>query len=184
MSQTAANKALSSKAKATGAFRTVARMSKHTTLVYKPKKGLDHFVNQLATATPLAIMQIEREGVSGTILKDLANRLGIPANRLFTIVGVAKATAEKKASTGAILAGSAGQAAIGVTRLLGLAQRIADNSTADEAKDFDVSKWLGQWIELPQPALGGRKPADMLDTPTGISMVAKVLGAIESGSYL
>ena len=69
-------------------------------------------------------------------------------------------------------------------RLLGLAQEIVANSTSEEAKDFDVGKWLGRWIEIPQPALGGLKPSEVLDTPTGIETVEKLLGALESGVYL
>ena len=38
-------------------------------------------------------------------------------------------------------------------------------------------------IERPQPALGGRKPADLIDTPTGVEVVARLLGSIESGAY-
>lgn len=81
------------------------------------------------------------------------------------------------------IAGAGGQAALGLARLLAIARSIVENSTAAQAKDFDVGKWLGQWIERPQPALGGRKPADLIGTPTGLDMVAKVLGAIESGAY-
>ena len=61
---------------------------------------------------------------------------------------------------------------------------IVQDSTAAEAKNFDTVKWLGQWIERPQPALGGSKPADYLDTPTGVEIVSKLLGAMRSGAYL
>ncbi len=69
------------------------------------------------------------------------------------------------------------------SRLLSQAQKIVDNSTAAEAKNFDVSKWLNEWIELPQPALGGRKPVEMIDTDDGLGKVERILGAIASGSY-
>lgn len=75
------------------------------------------------------------------------------------------------------------QTALGMARLLGIAQEIVKGSMAPEARDFDSAKWLGQWLEKPQPALGGRKPADLIDTPTGVEVVAKLLGAIESGAY-
>ena len=107
----------------------------------------------------------------------------IPSTRIFNIFGIPKATAEKKAAAGEMIAGSGGQAAIGMVKLLGIAQKIVDNSTAEEAKGVDAAKWLGRWIERPQPALGGRKPADLLDTPTGVEIVARVLGSIESGSF-
>jgi uncharacterized protein (DUF2384 family) len=70
-----------------------------------------------------------------------------------------------------------------MVKLLGIAQSIVANSTASEARDFDAAKWLGLWIERPQPALGGRKPADILDTPTGVEVVARLLGSVESGAY-
>ena len=71
-----------------------------------------------------------------------------------------------------------------MVRLLGMARDIVANSKTLQAKDFDTAKWLGQWIELPQPALGGRRPADLLDTPTGVETVVRLLGSLESGAYV
>ncbi len=68
-------------------------------------------------------------------------------------------------------------------KLLGIANGILMGSTAPAARGFDAARWLGQWIERPQPALGGAKPADFLDTPTGVEVVARLLRSIESGSY-
>jgi putative toxin-antitoxin system antitoxin component (TIGR02293 family) len=129
------------------------------------------------------MVQIEREGVRGSFIKDLSRRLQIPTSRLFGILGIPKATAEKKAAAGEMVTGSGGQAAVGITKLLAMAEEIVAESTAPEAKGFDAGKWLGQWIERPQPALGGRKPADLVDTPTGLEVVARLLGSIESGAY-
>ena len=152
-------------------------------IVYKPSKGVDDFVQRVSVANPMQLVEAERNGVSSMFLKDLSRRMQMPTSRLYSIVGVPKATAEKKAAAGELLSGNGGRSALGVARLLGIARSIADNSTAPEAKDFDSAKWLGQWLERPQPALGGRKPADLIDTPTGLDMVARLLGAIESGAY-
>jgi len=73
---------------------------------------------------------------------------------------------------------------LALVRLLGIAKEMAQNSDAPEARGFDSARWLGHWIERPQPALGGRKPAEMMDTPTGLEAVCKALGAIGSGVYL
>lgn len=152
-------------------------------ITYVRNKGIDAFVNRFAKATPIEIVEVERRGIDGIFLKDLSKHLDIPAVRIFDIVGIPKATAEKKVAAKEPIAGAGGQAALGLARLLAIAKGIVENSTAPEAKDFDVAKWLGQWIERPQPALGGRKPADLIGTPTGLEMVARVLGAIESGAY-
>jgi uncharacterized protein (DUF2384 family) len=72
---------------------------------------------------------------------------------------------------------------LGVVRLLAKAQAMVDNSCAQEARGFDAGRWLGQWIERPQPALGGRKPAVFIATPTGMEILLRLLGAMESGAY-
>jgi putative toxin-antitoxin system antitoxin component (TIGR02293 family) len=152
-------------------------------VLYVRSKGVDDFVTRVYAADPIGLIETERMGVAGVFVKDLSKRMNIPAQRMFTMLGVPKATAEKKVASGELLSGSGGRAAIGMARLLGIAQEIVEGSTAREAKDFDAAKWLGQWLERPQPALGGRKPASLIDTPTGVDVVARLLGAIESGAY-
>jgi putative toxin-antitoxin system antitoxin component (TIGR02293 family) len=152
-------------------------------IAYQPKKGVDDYVRQVAAATPIQIVEIERTGVRGSFIKDLSKRMNVPVSRIVHILGVPKSTVEKKAAAGEMVTGHGGQAAIGMVRLLGIAQGVVRNSTASEARGFDAAKWLGQWIERPQPSLGGRKPADLLDTSTGIDVVARLLGSIESGAY-
>lgn len=164
---------------ATEGGRQVVAASKN----YRPKGGFDTYLRLLSKATPLQLVQVEREGVPGAFIKDLSTQLDIPAVRMFRILGVPKATAEKKAKAGEMVKGSGGPATIAMIHLLNLAQDIVANSTASEARGFDVKKWLGQWIEKPQPSLGGRKPADLLDTPTGVQIVTRLLGSIESGAY-
>lgn len=163
--------------------KVVAAPGKSHMITYLRTKGVDAFVTSVAKATPMEIVEVERHGIDSIFLKDLSKLMDIPAVRMFDIVGIPKATAEKKVAAKEPIAGAGGQAALGLARLLGIAKSIVENSTAAEAKDFDVAKWLGQWIERPQPALGGRKPADLIRTPTGLDMVARVLGAIESGAY-
>ena len=152
-------------------------------ITYIHTKGVDAFVTSVAKATPMEIVEVERHGIDSMFLKDLSKFMDIPAVRIFDIVGIPKATAEKKVAAKQPISGAGGQAALGLARLLAIAKSIVENSTAAEAKGFDVAKWLGQWIERPQPGLGGRKPADLIGTPTGLDMVARVLGAIESGAY-
>lgn len=144
---------------------------------------LKGYVSYLRSATPLQRVAAERQGVPAQVVKHMAASMELPAVRMFNILGIAKATAESKAAQQARIAGASGQAALGIMRLLGITEAIVDASTAEGARGFDAAKWLGRWIEQPQPALGGRKPADLLDTPTGFDVVARLLGSLESGSY-
>lgn len=52
-----------------------------------------------------------------------------------------------------------------------------------EALNFNPYRWLGKWIKIPQPALGGVMPIEMLSTQAGRDSVKRLLGAIQSGTY-
>lgn len=146
-------------------------------------RDVERYVAQVAKATPLEIVELERAGVPGALIKGLSKQLAIPTKRMFAVLGVPKATGESKASQGKRVTGSGGHAALGVVKLLAMAKEMMAHSTSSQAQRFDTATWLGQWIERPQPALGGRRPADLLDTPTGYEVVARLLGSIESGAF-
>lgn len=148
-------------------------------------RDLDDFVAEVHTATPIKMVKIERSGIPGKVLTDLSVRMGVSFKRTWEVLGIPPATgSRKKAASDTTVNGQAGIAAIGVVKLIGIAQEMLDNSTSDQAKEFDVVKWFGEWIERPQAALGGGKPAEYLDTPAGIEMVGNLLGSIQSGAYL
>jgi len=67
--------------------------------------------------------------------------------------------------------------------LLDVANEIVRQSTSPAAEGFDTRAWLKQWLEVPQPALGCRRPTDLLDAPGGVEAVARLLGSLESGAY-
>lgn len=72
----------------------------------------------------------------------------------------------------------------GFLELLQKVQEMVAESTNPTAASFDAELWLREWIHKPQPALGGRRPADVLTTRDGVPAVLRVLGAFFSGSFL
>lgn len=48
---------------------------------------------------------------------------------------------------------------------------------------FDLDHWLQDWIQRPQPALGGVRPVDLFSTNDGVEVVRRTLGALISGAY-
>lgn len=48
---------------------------------------------------------------------------------------------------------------------------------------FDLDQWLQDWLQRQQPALGGARPVDLLNTDDGVEAVRRVLGAVISGAY-
>lgn len=160
------------------------KYSLYRDITYVRSRGVPEFVSRVASATPMEMVSAERVGVNSLFLKDVSKYMNVSAVRIFDIVGVPKATAEKKVAAQELIAGAGGQAALGLARLLAIANEIVANSTSPDADGFDAGKWLGQWIERSQPALGGKKPAELIGTPTGLAMVSRVLSSIESGAYL
>jgi uncharacterized protein (DUF2384 family) len=152
-------------------------------IAYHRSHGVDGFVRRIANAGPMELIELERYGVNAQFIKDLAVRIGIPAARVYEMLGVPRSTVERRAAEGRDIAGAVGQAAVGMAKLLGKAQAIVDNSKAPRAKGFDVGKWFGQWIERSVPTLGGRKPIEFVSTPTGRDVLNRLLGAMESGAY-
>ena len=150
-------------------------------ITYLASDTVASFIAKVETASVMELVELERQGVSSGLLRDMAAEMDIPVARLRAILGVTKASMAREAAGPARVTGMASQAALNMARLLGMANGIVARSTA--AEGFDASRWLGEWIELPQPALGGRRPADLMDTPSGAGAVARVLGAIESGAY-
>jgi putative toxin-antitoxin system antitoxin component (TIGR02293 family) len=164
-------------------LRQAAAKHRYAGMIIKGSDSVDKLVVHVRHATPLEMVEIERRGVKGGLVKELAKRLDIPAVRVFGMLRLPKATIAKKSSTDAMVSGRGGHAAVAMAKLLGIAEDILANSTAKEAKNVDAAKWLGQWLERPQPSLGGRAPGALLDTPTGVAIVSRLLGAIESGAY-
>jgi uncharacterized protein (DUF2384 family) len=168
------NKPSESKGDATARFAAIS---------YDQSKGVDFYVRAISQATPMEMVAMERQGVPIAFLQDLFRRMKLGPARFSEILGVPKAKAEKNGISGYLVTGLSGQKALGMIKLIAIAQNIVQNSTAAGAVDFDAAEWFGQWIDQPQTAIGGRRPSELLDTPTGMSLIARVLGSMESGAY-
>ena len=76
------------------------------------------------------------------------------------------------------------QRSAAIVRLHDKVREMVSQSTHPDAASLDTATWLAAWLQVPQPALGGRAPQEMLDSPDGVDAVLRVLGAIQSGVYL
>ncbi|SOE63487.1 Protein of unknown function [Burkholderia sp. D7] len=48
---------------------------------------------------------------------------------------------------------------------------------------FDAAQWLAAWMERSVPALGGRRPAEYMDTVEGRALISRLLAMMQSGAY-
>ena len=153
---------------------------------YRPSdaKSLVNLATAMALAEPMDQVEFERDGLPAGVLAGLAQAMAVPRLRIFEMMALPRATMEKKIAENDVLSGVANRRALTLLRLLAHAREILQDSTSAEAERLDVARWLGRWIETPQPALGGKKPSELLDTESGAGMVDRTLGAIRSGAYL
>lgn len=70
---------------------------------------------------------------------------------------------------------------LAVARLVALADTIVRES--GDPTGFDAAKWIGEWLQQPHPALGGRSPGELLDTTDGRCLVADLLARQQSAAY-
>lgn len=138
----------------------------------------------LRTAPLAERVRIEREGVPYQVVKGLIDEIFPSSSEFQNFVRIPKATFTKKMRDKSLFAGTSGQSVVGLMELINRVEdMLATERDNPDARDFDVAKWVGQWIQRPQPALGGLAPAELMDTPSGRASVMRVLGAIQSGAY-
>lgn len=51
-----------------------------------------------------------------------------------------------------------------------------------EPAGFDPTAWVNAWIICPLPALGGKRPADVLDSEDGVDLLIRLLEQSADGT--
>jgi putative toxin-antitoxin system antitoxin component (TIGR02293 family) len=133
-------------------------------------------------ARPLERVRVIKAGVAPAAVKDIADAMGSPQELVIKKLGIPRSTWARKRSQQTPLEQSASEKVMGLATLIGQVESLVKEQ--GEPKGFDAAKWLQGWIEQPVPALGGRKPADLLDTREGQQIVSGLLDAIRAGAYL
>lgn len=132
-------------------------------------------------ADPMEQVSIVKRGVNARMLDVLAASMRMPKEKLVITLGLARATIQRKSRLQAALSSDESSRVIGVTKLIGQAQAMVEESGAPE--DFDAAVWIAHWLDQPLPALNGRRPGDLMDTAEGRAMVSQLLERSRSGAY-
>lgn len=69
----------------------------------------------------------------------------------------------------------------GVASLIGQVQTMIEESGNPEG--FNAAEWVARWIDRPLPALGGQRPAELMDTSDGRVLVSNIVARMQSGAY-
>jgi putative toxin-antitoxin system antitoxin component (TIGR02293 family) len=122
-----------------------------------------------------------KRGVPAADVKSLFSTLDVEQNTGFAVLNLSPATVNKKAKQGATLSPEESERVIGLARLVGQVQAMVQDSGTPT--NFDAAAWLKRWLTEPLPALGNIRPADLMDTMEGQTLVSSTLSQIQSGVY-
>ena len=135
----------------------------------------------LHQAGVLERVQAIRNGLPATIVEDLADSMAIPKDRLMSMLGLARATVDRKVREQKPLSSDESSRLLGVARLIGQFQTMVEASGNKEP--FDAARWVAHWLEQPMAAIGGQRPSDLMDTPDGQACIAQLASRIQSGAF-
>ena len=99
------------------------------------------------------------------LVEVISEEMAIPKNKLYSTIGLARATVNRKVREHQLLTPDESERVLGIARLVGQVDTIVRES--GNRKGFDAAKWVARWLYRPQPALGGRRLAELMDTADG-----------------
>lgn len=154
---------------------------KRSTLAASTKKLVRASVERMIHLEPMERLAMAKQGLPATAVPAFAERMGVSNEWLFSRLGLASATIGRKLRTDTPLSTEEGARTLGLARLIGLAQRIVEES--GNPASFNPAAWVAHWLVQPLPALGGEPPAHFMDTSEGQAIVAGLLAQIQHGTY-
>jgi putative toxin-antitoxin system antitoxin component (TIGR02293 family) len=126
------------------------------------------------------IALVKRGIPAGEVFK-VAKTIGRPKERLMKVLGLPRATVDRKAKANEQLSIEHSERLIGFAKLVGQVQVMVEQS--GDPAGFEPAKWLSEWLERPLPALGGKCPAEYMDTGEGQQLVSSLVAKMQSGAY-
>jgi len=132
-------------------------------------------------ASPLERIAMIKHGVAAVEAKRIFQNLTIGQGTGFKVLNLSAATVNKKAQQGATLSRAESERVIGFAKLVGQLEAMVQDS-GDRA-GFNAGAWIARWLTEPLPAFGGARPADLMDTMEGQSLVSSALAKLQSGAY-
>lgn len=129
----------------------------------------------LYRADAMARIRIVKQGLPAATVGQLARYMGLPQRRVKAMLGLRVGIGR------GVLSMNDSAHVLGLARLIGQAQQMVIESGRPEG--FNAAAWLAQWLDGPVAAIGGKRPADLLDTDDGRAIVAKVLERMRTGVY-
>lgn len=153
----------------------------HGRAVRKPARAAAPSLGALYHLDPVERIRLVKRGVPATVVERISKDMAIGKAKLYETLGLAPATVNRKLRDAQALSQDDGERVLGIARLIGQVERMVQES--GEAKGFKAAEWIAAWLDRPHPALGGRPPAELMDTTDGREIVSDLLARIHSSAY-
>jgi putative toxin-antitoxin system antitoxin component (TIGR02293 family) len=127
--------------------------------------------NEFMPEKPASDFDFINRNIKKLSVASLASVLNVPMKDMATLLNISYKTLGRKKRSDSL-------DNLSSSLSIEIANTIAKGITV-----FDEPEKLNRWLQKENKALNGQKPFDLLNTPTGIKMVNRILGRIEEGVY-
>ncbi|WP_207632508.1 type II RES/Xre toxin-antitoxin system antitoxin [Foetidibacter luteolus] len=121
--------------------------------------------------TSLDFVSVSDKGIPKQSVANLAGIMDVPMKDIASLLNLSYKTLGRKKNSDALDSLSSS-----------LSIEIA-NTIAKGLSVFEDADKLNRWLQKENRSLNGKKPFELLRTPTGIKLVNRLLGRIEEGVY-
>jgi uncharacterized protein (DUF2384 family) len=122
-----------------------------------------------------------KAGVPSEFAVVLIDSMGVSKDRFYKVLNISRSTLERKLQASADMNTAESERVIGLSKLIGQVQAMVAES--GEPKGFDAARWFAAWMAEAAPALGGRKPEELLETADGREAISRLLAQMQSGTF-
>jgi putative toxin-antitoxin system antitoxin component (TIGR02293 family) len=130
---------------------------------------------------PMVRTGLVKLGLPAGMMTIVAKDMGVGNEKLSQTIGVKRSTMARKIEKQEVLNLDESDRVMAMARLIGQVKAMVMESGT--VAGFDAGKWVARWIEKPAPALGGKRPAELLDTTEGREIVSALVAKMQSGAY-
>jgi putative toxin-antitoxin system antitoxin component (TIGR02293 family) len=165
-------------------LQTAAASSASARPVLQPpsvaERELPMYFKTAFRADPMERVQVVKDGLPARFVEEMARNMSVSKESLVGTLGLARATIDRKAKQDKPLSSDESSRVLGLARLVGQVQAMVEES--GEPEGFNAGEWVARWLERPLPALDGRRPAELMDTAEGQSLVSTLVARMQSGA--
>lgn len=153
----------------------------HERQPHLPWDSLEKSARTYFRASPLERIRIIKQRVPAKYVQTLTVSMKMPKETLYGTLNLARATIDRKVLRKELLNQDESERVLAITKLVGQADSIVRESGV--AEGFSAAEWIAGWLQRPHPALGGKRPGELMDTADGRDLVTDLLARQQSGVY-